>query len=223
MYPSVRAAWLDFNRPFEGRLHFMYLDIINKVTTGVGNLIDPMGAALSLPWYHRGDPSAPASQDEIAAEWRMIKSHTELSPRGGGAFGALATLELSDQAIDTLCMQKLANNETFLRAHVAEFAAFDTWPADAQMALLSMAWAMGAGFAVGHWPKFRAACAALDFDAAADNCRISEAGNPGVRPRNDANQRLFHNAAVVHRNPDNYDPSILYYPTYCLDAIVITP
>jgi hypothetical protein len=90
------------------------------------------------------------------------------------------------------------------------------------MALLSMAWGMGAGFAVGgKWPKFRAAVAAGDFDKAADNCRINETGNPGVRPRNDADQKLFHNAAVVRRNPDNYDPSILYYPSVNLDAVTI--
>jgi hypothetical protein len=229
MYTSVRSAWLAFNKPFEGRLHFMYLDMHKDirgnldplVTTGVGNLIDPVSAALPLPWFHRGNPAARATPDEIRAEWEMIKSHTEMAPRGGGAFDAVATLELSDDAVDDLCMQKLSDNEAFLTAHVAEFAALDTWPADAQMALLSMAWAMGAGFAVGHWPNFRAACAALDFDKAADECRISEVGNAGVRPRNDANQRLFRNAAVVRRNPDFYTPSTLYYPTYCLDAVVI--
>jgi hypothetical protein len=241
MHTSVRAAWLDFNRPFEGRLHVMYLDthrddkgnLAPLVTTGVGNLIDPVGEALRLPWFHWGNPAAPATPDEIRAEWEMIKSHTELAPLGGRAFEAIATLELSDDAIDALCMQKLAGNEALLKAHVAEFATFDTWPADAQMALLSMAWGMGAGFVFGRdshgqlkvllWPSFRAACDALDFDKAADECRMSEVGNPGVRPRNDANQRLFHNAAVVRRNPDNYDPSTLYYPAYCLDAIVITP
>jgi hypothetical protein len=229
MYTSVRSAWLGFNKPFEDRLNYMYLDFHHDktgrldplVTTGVGNLIDPMREALSLPWFHAGNPAALATPDEIQAEWQMIKSHTELSPRGGRAFGAIHTLELSDEAIDALCMRKVADNETFMKAHVAEFAAFDTWPADAQMALLSMAWGMGAGFAVGHWPKFRASCAALDFDKAADDCRMSEVGNPGVRPRNDANQRLFRNAAVVRRNPDFYTPSTLYYPTHCLDAVVI--
>ena len=63
---------------------------------------------------------------------------------------------------------------------MTEFQKFDEWPADAQLALHSMAWAMGSAFAArGKWPHFRAACAKMDFDLAADNCKMSEAGNPG--------------------------------------------
>ena len=45
------------------------------------------------------------------------------------------------------------------------------------------------------------------FDMA---CRISEVGNPGVAPRNVANQTLFTNAAASAAAGS--DPAILYYP-----------
>ena len=42
MRPSVFAAFPGFITRFEGRLPFMYLDTKGLVTTGVGNLIDPL-------------------------------------------------------------------------------------------------------------------------------------------------------------------------------------
>lgn len=66
MYQSVRDYFNTFQTKFEGYLPFMYLDVKNLVTTGMGNLIDPIGAASSLPWVHKSDGS-PASPEEIAA------------------------------------------------------------------------------------------------------------------------------------------------------------
>ena len=49
MRESVRRGFIGFSAPFEGRLHYMYLDVKGLVTTGVGNLIDSVGAAQALP------------------------------------------------------------------------------------------------------------------------------------------------------------------------------
>lgn len=51
MWSGVHKMWISFNQSLEGRLPYMYLDIRNLVTTGMGNLIDPRQAAESLPWY----------------------------------------------------------------------------------------------------------------------------------------------------------------------------
>ena len=72
MQDSVRAAWCDFNRSLEGWISWMYLDVLGLVTTGMGNLIDPMSTALGLPWVD--ETGTQGSQNDIAAEWRAVKS-----------------------------------------------------------------------------------------------------------------------------------------------------
>ena len=119
---------------------------------------------------------------------------------------------------------KLQQNERTLKQYKA-FSGFDQWPADAQMAVLSMAWAMGPGFAP-KWTKFCAAFArkdSPDFEAAAATCKMNEAGNPGLIPRNNANKRLFLNAsAVLDGESDGfYSKPVLYYPTICMKPIMV--
>jgi GH24 family phage-related lysozyme (muramidase) len=227
MYPSVSSRFKSFNEPLEGVVKFMYLDIKGLVTVGVGNLIDPISAATALPFRYKNKPGDKnsgqlAQRTEIEAEWNLLKSKPELAKKGHRACEPLTKLELNDAAIDTLITNRLNQNESFLKKQ-KPFKDFDTWPADAQLALLSMAWAMGPGFAAG-WPKFRAACEKMDFDAAAENCQMSEAGNPGVAPRNRADKLLFQNAAAVIAGEADgfYERPKLYYPQVLMKPIVIT-
>lgn len=225
MYPSVKNRFIDFNAPFEGRVKYMYLDIKGLVTVGVGNLVDPVGAATSLPFTFKNKPGAAkagqaASSTEIAAEWKKLKDDQSLAKKGHRHCEPITDLELTDAAIDALIERRLTQNETFLKKH---FKDFDTWPADAQMGVLSMAWAAGPGF-YNTFKNFSAACLALDFDKAATECRLSETGNPGVIPRNRADKLLFENAAAVLAGEADgfYQKQVLYYPTVCLKPIVVT-
>jgi hypothetical protein len=222
MRQSVSDAFFGFSQKLEGRLSFMYLDVKNLVTTGIGNLIDPIGAALPLPWADKpsGDP---ADAPTITNEWNMVKSRTDLSPRGGGAFGAITTLQLSDDAINNLVLSKVTQNESILKS-VSEFSGFDDRPADAQLGLLSMSWALGPNFAPG-FPSSRAACAAATaaassgdlqgaataWNQAADQSHMADAGNPGLVPRNTADHTLFTNAGQVILQ--GLDPDVLQFPT----------
>ena len=88
-----------------------------------------------------------------------------------------------------------------------EFASFQDWPADAQLGLLSMAWAMGPAF---KFPNFQAACARQDFQAAADQCHMADGNNPGLRPRNAANRQLFLSAAGASNG--DVDPDEVHLP-----------
>lgn len=209
MRESVRRIFIQFNAPLEGRLHYMYLDVLGLVTTGVGNLIDSVAAAQALPWQV-GDGGPAATADQVRAEWELVKSRQDLrNTPAERAFRPLTTLRLSDAAVDAMIMAKVASNEASLK-HTAEFAGFDNWPADAQLALLSMAWGMGPAFAAeGRWPNFRAAVAAGNWTLAATQCDISSTGNPGVIPRNAANRQLFGNAQRVVDG--GLDPEVLLY------------
>ncbi len=215
MHPSVAAAFGPLNAQWEARTGVMYLDMHRDpatgaldplVTTGVGCLIDPKRAALPLPWRHRGTGKL-ADRAAIEREWTAIKARPGLAPRGLKAFERIATLTLDDAAIDALVEAKLQAVAAALRR---QFRAFDLWPADAQMALLNMAWARGAHGFARDWPKLTRALLALDFATAAAECTLKEAGNPGVRPRNAANRILFKNAAIVVR--ESRARATLVYP-----------
>jgi GH24 family phage-related lysozyme (muramidase) len=193
MHPDVRESFRSFTTRFEGHLDFMYLDVEGLVTIGCGNLIDPKTVALGLPFVLKSDPSVAATPAQIDAEWSLVKSRGDMKLRGGGAYGAITTLVITESTLGDLLASKLS---AFERVLEQVFPELESWPADAQLGLFSMAWAMGAGF-TATWPHFKQACLAGDFASAAANCKMNDAGNPGLKPRNVANAVLFQNAARV--------------------------
>lgn len=212
MYPRVRAAWRPWNKPFEGVIYWMYLDTHNPplVTTGMGNMIDPVSLALGLPWTI-GDSGIYATQEQIEAEWRTVRADTALSRAGAIAARRVTKLRLSDAAIDVLIGQRLDANEAELKTHPS-FAALDDWPADAQLGIFSMAWAMGPDFSGTalhqKWPSFSAACAKQDWIAASRDDQMK--GSPDPVKRNAATSMAFLYAAqsvLTHA-----DPSVLLSP-----------
>ena len=205
MRQSVRQIFPSFSVRFEGRVSWMYLDIKGLVTIGIGNLIDSENVTAQLPFFQKGS-GAPASKEAIVAEWRLLKTRQDLAAKGHRACEAITNLRLTDAAIDDLVLQRLELNETILKR---TFAEWDSWPADAQLAVLSMAWAMGAGFPAS-WPKFTAACKARDFIAARGESQMNDVGNAGLKPRNAANALLLANAASVVDLA--LDPAELIYP-----------
>lgn len=186
MTPELRRRWIEFSTPFEGRIHWMYLDIKGLVTTGVGNLIDPVEYAITLPWRVRTS-GWPASEAQIRAEWTHIKAQTSLAHQGAAAAGRVATLVLTDDDIDALVLAKLESNHETLRRRFPEI---DAWPLEAQLAVHSMAWAMGPGFP-RTWPRFSAACDVKNWASAAAECWIPDDKNAGLRPRNARNRELL--------------------------------
>lgn len=161
----------------------MYLDVLGLVTTGRGNLIDPVATALVLPWKRRDGSRAESA--EISAAWNFVKTLQSAKQRGGMWFASQTFLRLTEDDIDALTWAKLDQNESILKQGFGEWDAF---PAPAQLGILSMAWAMGARFG---FPKFRAAANLQDWDTCTNECKMNETGNPGLVPRNVANRRLF--------------------------------
>ena len=192
-------------------MHCMYLDTHSPplVTTGVGNLIDPVSEAVKLPFFWKNRPGHPtATQIEIANEWNRVKSKTAYSHFHSSIWDVLTELGLDDAAIDSLVLDKAMQNEAILKKRVA-FAQFDTWPADAQLGLLSMAWAMGPSF---NFSFFAESCRKRDFASAAGQSHIDDRTNPGLTPRNAANVRLFANAAKVQAPNSGLPLNRLYFP-----------
>lgn len=208
---------------------YMYEDILGLVTTGMGNLIEnpatqPTQAnpstqgtitdeGLNAGWTHAN--GSLASPDEIRAEFANIKrAWTAGKWYGLGGFNAngrsIATLWLPDTAVKRLIFSKLAAFASNLKA---QFPAWDSFPADAQMALLSMSWAKGSSFQ--GWPKFKAAVNASPpswLNASAESYIYGPNHSiiSAIIPRNDANARMFANADGVDKQ--GRDPSVLYFP-----------
>jgi hypothetical protein len=204
MRPIVLASFVPFTAPLEGVCSWLYCDVKGLVTTAIGNLADPIELALDLPLRHKDGTRA--TQDEIVAEWNRVKERQDWRLRGGAIYKAVATLHLDADGIEHVVYRELAEMDQALARH---FAGYEAWCADAQLGLLSMAWALGPHFAQG-WPRFAMSMRSRDFFLAAEECTISTVGNPGVRPRNERNRVLFRNAAVVAR--DRMDPDQLYWP-----------
>src|SRR6478752_1043279 len=142
MRTSVRSSFIRFTTPLEARVSWMYLDIKALVTTGIGNLIDPVEHALPLPWTHKVG-GAKATDAEIRADWQGVKGAPTLATRGFRACDPITQRSMTDADIDTIVLAKLDANEVVLKK---AFPSWDSWPADAQMGVLSMAWALGPGF-----------------------------------------------------------------------------
>jgi peptidoglycan hydrolase-like protein with peptidoglycan-binding domain len=187
----------SFSTKFEGYTPYMYADSKGLVTTGIGNLIDPIGQALSLPWKNQ-DGSA-ATPDQITAAWNAVKS--AYPGTQSTASQSLTTIRLDAEGIAELVHQKMAENQAYL---AKKYPQMDAWPADAQMAHHSISWAWGPGFskvwgALGS--QFDAAVNATppDFVTAASVAdrasKHEESINPGIVPRDAANQLMFTNAA----------------------------
>lgn len=202
MRASVRAAFLPYTKPLEGVIRWMYLDVAGLVTTGIGNLIDSIPDAQAIPW-RRADGSL-ASSLEVADAWRLVKSHQELAPFGGGssAFSRLTSLRLDDAALDFVVGQRLATNESILSSR---FPMWDAFPADAQLAFHSHAWANGPKF---RFPKLVAAANANppDWATAAHESHSDDTHNPGLVPRNKAEWVLFNNADAVQAQGLDAEP-----------------
>ncbi len=204
MRDNVRAAFVPFTAPLEGVVRWMYADVKGLVTTAIGNLIDPLPPG--LPFVNKLTGLA-VSEDAIRADWQRIKGDASLAKLGHRACERITMLRLTDEGVNQVVSRKLDEMD---RALAKRFPQWELWPADAQLATLSMSWACGPAF---HFPTLEAALRSADFGKAATECHINETGNPGVVPRNKANVVLYRNASFL--NEDN--AATLYWPAV-LDA-----
>jgi hypothetical protein len=213
---TVVNAFPIFSGKFEGQaLPYMYTDVKGLVTTGTGNLIDPIDRALALPW--RKPDGSLASQDEIRAAWQTVKNAWPGTQSVASA--SLTNIRLDEDGLNTLLYGTLKNNHATLSSIYPNYT---SWPADSQLALHSLAWAWGPGFAtvwnnLGKGPlgtAFKTAAAQMNFAALPDI--ISQASaheetiNAGIVPRNVATKALFSNAADVVAKKADFDS--LYWP-----------
>jgi GH24 family phage-related lysozyme (muramidase) len=220
MHLSVKLYFQKFSETLEGNVTWMYLDVKGLVTTGKGNLINSVAAAQRLEWQFRATPGVIADAAAVEGEWNRIAHSPEsraMSQGGGGFYRRITTLDLTPKSLSRLFNDRLASLEAGLKTYndagKRPYANFDNWPADAQLGLLSLGWAMGSQF---RWRNFQTACLAEDWDAAAQESHMSEVGNAPIWKRNIANYILFQNASIAQGS--EYPADVLYYPTLLAGA-----
>ncbi len=200
-----REQYHSFSTPLEGRVHSAYVDVKGLITVGVGNLIDPISLAERLPWTVAD--GSPADLAQVRADWHKLKDAAGHYSKLHWKFAADATkIRLTDEAIDALVDRQLAANEASIKRR---FPAWDSFPADAQLAIMSIAWAVGAGFAQ-IFGNLARCIDAQDWEGCVATCKIREEGNPGIVPRNAKNRFCFHNAALVKAG--QLDGARLFWP-----------
>lgn len=202
MHDHVREQWVDFNSPLEGLLTRLYADVLGLVTTGMGNLLDtfagdPTDSAwravrplvLGLPWTVSGGIAA--TPGEVESAWRAVRNDPKAAKQGWKYAVAIPANKIRLQLVDVeaLILRKLETNDAALAKK------FDDWEdrhPDAQMAVHSMAWAMGTDF-TRKFPRFTASFTEGDYQAAAAECAISPPHGTIVE-RNRRNRMLLLNA-----------------------------
>lgn len=203
MKAAAHAGWHEFSTDLEGRVPYLYLDSADPegfVTVGVGNYVEPMTEAMKLPFRHAdGRLASPA---EIAVVWQRVKNmqvlrHRSLSQRSD------RSLTLTDEDIDRLVDTRIRGNEVILRGF---FPAWDEWPADAQLAIMSWCWAVGPH---SRYPRMFARLREGDFEGAAAECTINPQRG-SIVTRNERNRVCLVNAARVVQH--GLDPEMLFWP-----------
>jgi hypothetical protein len=222
--PDIFATW-------EGRgLPFMYSDVKGIVTCGTGNALFTASAAEALLW--RRPDGSPATAAEVAAAYAAVKA--AFPGVQSARCQALTTIRLDVSALAALVMRTIAQDWAVL---LEQFPGSDAWPADAQLMLLSAAWAWGPGFCMvwdripaaaptepgefapvpgfGYGDKFRSLLSPPpEFVPAAQVMRDAsvheEKINPGIVPRDLAEVVMLQNAAAVQAAGADYEQ--LWYP-----------
>jgi len=196
MRAAIYPAFVPWTKAFEGYCTHMYLDVRGLVTIGYGNLVDPISLTAGLDF--RRPSGLQCTPSEVSAAWLTVKNRQDLRKAGGGAYAQITTIRATETSITKLCNTKLDEIERVLKG---VFPDWDNWPADAQLGALSIAWAAGPHTFATGWPKFTAAANAGNWVLASLNCHMADFANPGLRPRNAANVKLFE-AAAVTKTPD---------------------
>ena len=174
-------------KEFEGSVPYMYLDTRGLVTVGVGHMIPSAADAKKLKFFHRKGRKH-ATPDEIATEYDRVDAMDQ--GHAASFYGPSAQLEMHQHEITSLLMHQIRGFETKLKAN---FPQFDTYPEDAQLGLLDMAYNLGTSKLISSFPTFCKAVKARDWKTAAAECHR----NGPSDERNNKVKQLFLNSAKL--------------------------
>lgn len=136
----------------EGLVNFMYLDRNSWVTIGYGTMLPDAESATAVDLRH---PSKqPAKPEEKRAEWQRLR---KISPGGtvrnysAQSYRKEARLFIMDSEADRLRLLKL---DGFIAELRIAYPGFDSFPEDAQVAMMDMVYNLGGRGLTKKFPRF---------------------------------------------------------------------
>lgn len=161
-----------FAEQHEGRIPWMYLDTVGRVTVGVGHMIPSADAALTVPFVDPASGSK-AQPDAIRAGYAAVAAARASVGRVAGAFQGLSALRLDDDGIAAVFaadFDRIVGRTRDLFEAVG--GGLDSYPDPAQLAVIDMAFNLGPDGLYGKFPSFRTkGLAPRAFDVAASESR----------------------------------------------------
>lgn len=161
---------------FEGAVPWLYRDTLGNMTVGVGKMLPTLDAALALP-LQIAAPGEAASADEVADDWTRLMAMPFGQEYAAHTFRAPTSCFLLPAEIDALLEETLGGFDAALRAGLP---GYDALPDSVKLALLDMAYNLGAEGLLKGYPKMLQAVEARDWLTAAAECHragISDARN----------------------------------------------
>lgn len=174
----------DIIKQNEGSIPYMYLDTRGNVTVGVGQLLSTVEDAQQLPFVQRAT-QASATADEIATDFNNVSG--QKAGQVAQAYKQYTQLELTDEAIDNLLNQRIAEFQDGLQG---AYQGFDGYPDSVQEALFDMSFNLGLSGLVNKFPKLRQAAEAGNWQVCAQECERRGISDE----RNLATKELFEQA-----------------------------
>jgi hypothetical protein len=189
----------------------MGITFTGKSNRGVG-----LTMAKALEWvYKPGHPSAglPCSEPDIARDYDAVLKEEALGRSGPGhlnTWKGLTNCRITREGLKRGVRRKVIGNINYvrtLRKGAKYLGDFDSFPADAQLCIISLTWANGNEFG---YPMFCQACREADWLEASKQCGFKNKDNT-LPQRQRAQEEMMRNARCASLGAA--DPNILHWPT----------
>ena len=159
----------------EALITHLYLDSVDKVTVGVGNMLPTVSAAQALAFVVRATPSRAATAEQIQADWDRVVAEAGRNKRAA-AFAKVTLLDLPDSICWGLLKTRI--DDEFLPGLKKLFPTWEQIPTPAKRALLDMAYNLGLA-GLKKFKTMRGHVHNGDWQRAAQTC--SRTGIPDTR------------------------------------------
>jgi GH24 family phage-related lysozyme (muramidase) len=177
----------------EALILHLYLDSVNKVTVGVGNMLPNLAAAQALAFVKRKPPGGAATADDIKADWNAVNEHAgkNLAAR---SYAKYTALNLPAEVCWGLLKKRI--DHEYLPGLKRAYKDWDQYPLPAKRALLDMAYNLGL-HGLSKFKTMNGHVYKLAWDKAAEACE--RRGIP--KERNNWTRARFHEAMPAKDQP----------------------
>jgi GH24 family phage-related lysozyme (muramidase) len=149
----------------ENYLPYMYRDREGNVTVGIGHLLPTASDAKNLNFFTRG-PNVGAMDLDIERAFNRVKNAPMPLNTVPTAFQRLTNIRISEAYAETLELDDMDEFQRILRSK-GYFPEFETYPIAAKMAILDMAYTLGAKGLREGFPVFTSAVRRRNWKLAA--------------------------------------------------------